>query len=1230
MAANTHSNLRLCRLCVWENYNGLGFNLDRQNGPPYLVFAVESYSPAAVGGLQMQDVILQVNREDVGNVDYETFRQCIDRARQKGPVELLVCNSSKYQEMKANSMPIDPSSAIRMGTPATMPEHIRNEYMQRAPRICEIKMKPEDTSFGFAVANGNGGSGLYIQDVVPNSQAYLAGLRKNDRILEVDGKKVEDDESLSIIAKIGKAKSKRAVKLFVADTHTYKHYKTNNQKFNPRSAAPSITNQSRSRASSRGPSIQMETNGDAPRYISEPQPSPEHDDDIRLCTINRLNESDSFGIELIYHKHEHYHSLMLVGHQSLAQRAGIKNHDRLIEINGQNVEQFEHGHVTEKILQIRKPDPLNNRLQPLELLVCDEPTYRYYKQNNLTIHRYLRTVRRITSQSQPPSLSGRASFIESTRETRLASVRSNDSDTSSSTRPSIVQQQPSTIEAIVRPPPLSIIDNYPTHPPQEHFSARSPIVNHPPSTIEAIIRPPPLSIIDNYPTHPSQQHSSLQPRTLEIRKDSRLGDGFGFTFQTCRSETPYRPFNHIITSVDKAAPRSKDLNINDYILSINNDDVETLTHEQLQDKLKQMPNNKDVAFLVAEKDAHRIHTQQLLNSLAQKQSNTQQISDNNVRTYQLQKSPNGYGFRVTYQSNDLNSFTPPQINYVAPNSPASAQGLRTGDYILRVNNRGVEHSNQKEFKELMENEKTYRTIHRTSPISNNTQNTGSRYTIPEPNRDRNDRYSSHLILPQVVPDHQRSSPTPTPTIHGSNRPLSRAAVDVIDGKLMLRFCRLNTIPGTHFGFELQSDENKRHVIKDVKHDSPAAKAGVHNEDRVVEVNNENVVNKSHKDVETLIKNASNDGLLRLLIEPSNVKAVSGTKAKTKSLTSLIDPAIYHNKGSELFVGQNTPYTNNSSRPHYNPYISQKNQESTMVRHMSTSGIDNVGSFDQDYFPYNVNDFNQPPHYSTGSTSAINPYISQQNIPLDPLPRQCLIIRDPKFRGCGFKLLESDNYDTPIITEVKQNSPARRSGLAEGDHLIYIDERNVQVIKLFNEMIQLIQQRFEERGEITLVTLTPAAYNTLKREGGYLKTDQFNYLYPNDELKEIFPPRLCKIQLLDHERDFGFTLQKANPINIKDVTKGSASYEYGLRPDDKILEINERDTTTLTPEQIVEMIDSGKRKRNINLLVISNSGYNWCQMHAVPLNSSLPFVKIVDRHVFQCETRCLYEFPDHSL
>jgi hypothetical protein len=51
-------------------------------------------------------------------------------------------------------------------------------------------------------------------------------------------------------------------------------------------------------------------------------------------------------------------------------------------------------------------------------------------------------------------------------------------------------------------------------------------------------------------------------------------------------------------------------------------------------------------------------------------------------------------------------------------------------------------------------------------------------------------------------------------------PLSRAAVDVVDGKSMLRFCRLNTEPGQTFGFEL-AQENNNHVIRNVKPDSAA-------------------------------------------------------------------------------------------------------------------------------------------------------------------------------------------------------------------------------------------------------------------------------------------------------------------------------------------------------------------------------------------------------------------------
>ena len=52
--------------------------------------------------------------------------------------------------------------------------------------------------------------------------------------------------------------------------------------------------------------------------------------------------------------------------------------------------------------------------------------------------------------------------------------------------------------------------------------------------------------------------------------------------------------------------------------------------------------------------------------------------------------------------------------------------------------------------------------------------------------------------------------------------LSRAAVDVVDGKSMLRYCRLNTEPGQTFGFELARDGN-RHIIRNIKPESPAGK-----------------------------------------------------------------------------------------------------------------------------------------------------------------------------------------------------------------------------------------------------------------------------------------------------------------------------------------------------------------------------------------------------------------------
>ena len=180
-----------------------------------------------------------------------------------------------------------------------------------------------------------------------------------------------------------------------------------------------------------------------------------------------------------------------------------------------------------------------------------------------------------------------------------------------------------------------------------------------------------------------------------------------------------------------------------------------------------------------------------------------------------------------------------------------------------------------------------------------------------------------------------------------------------------------------------------------------------------------------------------------------------------------------------------------------------------------------------------------------------------------------------------------------------------SGLTEGDHIIYIDTRNIQAVRTFDEMTLLIQRIFEETGQVTLVTLTAPAYQVLKRKGGYLQPEPFDYQLPF--VREL-SPRLCKILLYNHEQDFGFTLQRGNPIHIKDVHPGSPAYEHGLRSSDKILELNGRDTVSLSSEQIIEIIEASKRRRQLDILVIDTAGYEFSVKHAIPLNSFLPFVQ----------------------
>ncbi|CAF1349105.1 unnamed protein product [Rotaria sp. Silwood1] len=354
-----------------------------------------------------------------------------------------------------------------------------------------------------------------------------------------------------------------------------------------------------------------------------------------------------------------------------------------------------------------------------------------------------------------------------------------------------------------------------------------------------------------------------------------------------------------------------------------------------------------------------------------------------------------------------------------------------------------------------------------------------------------------------------------------------------------------------------------------------------------------VESSSKSDVVALIKNAGNNGVACLPISPSNIKPSSRTSAKKVSLPSLNDERMYSDDKNFDRPASSSPYDGSFD----------DSQQTSMIKYLSTSRIDQPGLSSPLHSerPYNAHGFDTYKKQSFRSTFLT----SQSYLPTDPWPRKCVLIRDPGFYGCGFRMIEKENYDTPIVIEVRPNSPAKRSGLVEGDHIIYIENRNVQAVRSFDEMVLLIQRTFDETGQVTLVTSTASAYQFLKRKGGFLQSEPFEYQLPY--VREL-APRLCRIILYNHEQDFGFTLQRDNPIHIEDVHPGSPAYEYGLRPNDKIIELNGCDTATLSPEQIIDMIETSKRRRQLDILVIDSAGFEFSIKHAIPINSLLPFVQ----------------------
>ncbi|KAG7491423.1 hypothetical protein MATL_G00003420 [Megalops atlanticus] len=253
------------------------------------------------------------------------------------------------------------------------------------PRLC-IMAKGE-SGYGFHLHGEKGKSGQFIRKVEPASPAEAAGLRAGDRVVEVNGENVEKETHHQVVQRIKAVEHE--TRLLVVDPEMDTYLKslrltcteemaaatkaskspvttpvTPSRKENGSVSKQPITLTSEEpKANKRSPS----QNGrkESPASTTEPRP--------RLCHL--LKGEMGFGFNLHSEKARPGQYIRSVDPGSPAEEAGLKPKDRLIEVNGVNIESLRHSEVVAFIKRGGKET---------RLLVVDPDTDDHFKKLGVT------------------------------------------------------------------------------------------------------------------------------------------------------------------------------------------------------------------------------------------------------------------------------------------------------------------------------------------------------------------------------------------------------------------------------------------------------------------------------------------------------------------------------------------------------------------------------------------------------------------------------------------------------------------------------------------------------------------------------------------------------------------------------------------------------------------------------------------------------------------------------
>ncbi|XP_048350833.1 Na(+)/H(+) exchange regulatory cofactor NHE-RF2 isoform X2 [Sphaerodactylus townsendi] len=247
---------RLC--CMQKGDQGYGFHLHGEKGKSgQFIRKVEPGSPAEAAGLRAGDRLVQVNGV---NVEKETHHQVVQRIKAvEAETRLLVVDKEADDCLRSLRLTCT-EEMVHMGIPAnvdTSPvksltsdngdvwkpqaelssrhlkrhkhslssesgkKNLNGQAKEFCPRLCLLQKGP--TGYGFNLHSEKARPGQFIRSVDSDSPASKAGLRPQDKLVEVNGINVEGMKHSEVVAQI-KSKESEA-KLLVVDPETDEHFK---------------------------------------------------------------------------------------------------------------------------------------------------------------------------------------------------------------------------------------------------------------------------------------------------------------------------------------------------------------------------------------------------------------------------------------------------------------------------------------------------------------------------------------------------------------------------------------------------------------------------------------------------------------------------------------------------------------------------------------------------------------------------------------------------------------------------------------------------------------------------------------------------------------------------------------------------------------------------------------------------------------------------------------------